>query len=83
MIFADKGRETTRNIPTDQKEREKYCVTDEEVLTLAGQAMAIEAHYSAKAGQHRPMDIEWAKDGVDGRLYIVQARPETVASRRN
>ena len=83
MIFADKGRETTRNIPTDQKEREKYCITDEEALTLAGQAITIEEHYSAKAGTHRPMDIEWAKDGVDGQLYIVQARPETVASRRD
>ena len=83
MIFADKGRETTRNIPTDQKEREKYCITDDEALTLAGQAIAIEEHYSAKAGAHRPMDIEWAKDGVDGQLYIVQARPETVASRRD
>ena len=83
MIFADKGRETTRNIPTDQKEREKYCITDEEVLILAGQAIEIEEHYSARAGTHRPMDIEWAKDGVDGQLYIVQARPETVASRRD
>ena len=83
MIFADRGRETTRNIPTDQKEREKYCLSDEEVLTLAGQAIVIEEHYSAKAGHHRPMDIEWAKDGLDGRLYIVQARPETVASRRD
>ena len=83
MIFADKGRETTRNIPTDQKEREKYCITDDEALTLAGQAITIEEHYSAKAGVHRPMDIEWAKDGVDGQLYIVQARPETVASRRD
>jgi pyruvate,water dikinase len=83
MIFADKGRETTRNIPTDQKEREKYCISDEEALTLAGQAITIEEHYSAKAGTHRPMDIEWAKDGVDGQLYIVQARPETVASRRD
>ncbi len=83
MIFSSGGRATTRNIPTDRKEREKYCLADDEVLTLASQAIAIEEHYSAKAGQHRPMDIEWAKDGVDGKLYIVQARPETVASRRN
>lgn len=83
MVFADRGRETTRNIPTDKKAREKYCISDEEVLVLAGQAITIEAHYSAKAGLPRPMDIEWAKDGVDNQLYIVQARPETVASRRN
>lgn len=83
MIFSSRGRATTRNIPTDRKEREKFCITDEEALTLAGQAIAIEEHYSARAGAHRPMDIEWAKDGVDGKLYIVQARPETVASRRD
>ncbi|WP_457798763.1 phosphoenolpyruvate synthase [Methylocystis sp. S23] len=83
MIFSNRGRATTRNIPTDRKEREKFCITDDEALTLAGQAIAIEEHYSARAGAHRPMDIEWAKDGVDGKLYIVQARPETVASRRN
>ncbi|PPD42958.1 MAG: phosphoenolpyruvate synthase [Methylocystis sp.] len=83
MIFSNRGRATTRNIPTDRKARERFCIADEEVLTLAGQAITIEAHYSAKAGEHRPMDIEWAKDGVDGQLYIVQARPETVASRRD
>lgn len=83
MVFADRGRETTRNIPTDKKAREKYCLSDDEVLTLAGQAMAIETHYSGIAGVQRPMDIEWAKDGIDNELYIVQARPETVASRRN
>ena len=83
MVFSTRGRATTRNLPTDVKDREKFCISDEEALTLAGQAMTIEEHYSAKAGARRPMDIEWAKDGVDGRLYIVQARPETVASRRD
>ncbi len=83
MIFSTAGRATTRNIPTDRKERERFCISDAEALTLAGQAIAIEEHYSAKAGEKRPMDIEWAKDGVDGELYIVQARPETVASRRD
>ena len=52
------------------------------MLTLADAAIRIEDHYSRKAGQPTPMDIEWAKDGVDGQLYIVQARPETVASQR-
>ncbi len=83
MIFSESGRATTRNIPTDIKERERFCLSDAEVLALAGQAMKIEQHYSAKAGVSRPMDVEWAKDGVDGRLYIVQARPETVASQRD
>ena len=83
MIFATGGRATTRNVPTDRKEREKFCLSDPEVLDLVGHAIAIEEHYSAKAGCRRPMDVEWAKDGVDGRLYILQARPETVASRRD
>ena len=83
MILSEGGYATTRNIPTDSKEREKFCLSDAEVLALAGQAIAIEEHYSAKAESERPMDVEWAKDGVDGRLYIVQARPETVASRRD
>ena len=83
MIFAEGGRVTTRNIPTDRKQQEKFCISDAEVLKLAGQAIAIEEHYSAKAGELRPMDIEWAKDGIDGRLYVVQARPETVASRKD
>jgi len=83
MIFAEGGRATTRNMPTDAKERGRFCISDDEVLNLAEQALIIEAHYSVKASAPRPMDIEWAKDGLDGRLYIVQARPETVASRRN
>ena len=74
---------TTRDAPTPPELRARYCLTDEEVLTLAGQAMAIEDHYSAHAGHRQPMDIEWAKDAEDGALYIVQARPETVASRRS
>ncbi|SDD86927.1 phosphoenolpyruvate synthase [Sphingomonas sp. YR710] len=54
------------------------CLDDAEILALAEQAMAIEAHYSHRAGQDTPMDIEWAKDGPSGRLFIIQARPETV-----
>ncbi len=83
MVYARGGtRASTRNIPTDKKERERFCITDAEVLTLADYAIKVEDHYSAKAGESRPMDMEWAKDGLDGKLYMVQARPETVASRR-
>ncbi len=82
MVYGSGGK-ATRNLPTAVAERERFCLSDAEVLDLAGQALAIEAHYSAKAGVPRPMDIEWAKDGVDGKLYIVQARAETVASRKN
>jgi pyruvate,water dikinase len=83
MVYAQgAGRDTTRNMPTSAAERGRFCLTDAEVLDLADAAVTIETHYSRRAGQPVPMDIEWAKDGLDGRLYIVQARPETVASRR-
>ena len=73
---------STRNVPTDAAERARFCLSDAEVLDLADCAIRIEDHYSARAGHAEPMDIEWAKDADDGLLYIVQARPETVASRR-
>ena len=78
MIFVEGGtKNTTRNIPTPKADRARFCLDDADVLELAGYACAIERHYG------RPMDIEWAKDGVDGQLYIVQARPETAASQRS
>jgi len=79
---AGGGRQTTRNVPTPKADRERFCIDDDEALVLADYAIKVEKHYSAKAGKSRPMDMEWAKDGVDGRLYMVQARPETVASQR-
>ena len=69
------GASGTRDESVPEAERRRFCVTDEEVLELAGAAIAIERHYG------QPMDIEWAKDGVDGLTYIVQARPETATSR--
>ncbi len=83
MIYAEGGtREATRNIPTPRADRERFCINDEEVLTLADYAIQVEQHYSTKAGHEMPMDMEWAKDGLDGKLYLVQARPETVASQK-
>ena len=83
MIYAEGStREPVRNIPTPKADRERFCIDDEDVLTLADYAIKIEEHYSAQAGHDKPMDIEWAKDGIDGKLYIVQARPETVASQQ-
>jgi pyruvate,water dikinase len=67
---------------TSTAERGRFCIDDGEVLKLADVALRIEDHYSKRAGLPTPMDIEWAKDAVDGRLYVVQARPETVASQR-
>jgi pyruvate, water dikinase len=74
--------EATRNVPVRDSERQRFAISDDEVLQLARYAVAIEKHYSAMAGKARPMDIEWAKDGESGELYIVQARPETVHSIR-
>jgi len=72
----------TRNLPTSEAERDRFCLDDAEVLRLADYALKIERHYGAKANRPVPMDIEWAKDGIDGRLYVVQARPETAAAQR-
>ena len=77
-----RGGSSTRNITTRHEERDRFCISDVEVLELVENALCIEAHYSRRAGHPMPMDIEWAKDGEDGRLYIVQARPETVASQK-
>lgn len=70
-----KASETVEIVETDSADRLRFCLTDAEVESLAQQAMTIEAHYG------RPMDIEWGKDGQTGRLFILQARPETVKSR--
>ena len=84
MVYAKGGgRDPIHNVPTPKEDQQRFCISDEEVLTLADAAVKIEQHYSAKAGHAMPMDIEWAKDGIDGRLYMVQARPETVASQKS
>jgi pyruvate,water dikinase len=70
----------TSNVGVRKEDRQRFCITDDDVLQLAKYAVAIEKHYTKKAGQPRPMDIEWAKDGLSGELFIVQARPETVHS---
>jgi len=69
---------STRNVIVQQEERQRFALSDDEVLELARQAVIIEQHYTAQAGEPRPMDIEWARDGETGELFIVQARPETV-----
>ena len=84
LVYGERrGGATVFNQPTPYEDRERFCVSDAEVLELAGLALRIEAHYSERSGRDTPMDIEWARDGLDGRLYIVQARPETVASQRS
>jgi pyruvate,water dikinase len=75
MIYAGQEGGETRNVPTSKREQQSFVLNDEEILDLARQAATIEEHYG------QPMDMEWAKDGETGELYIVQARPETVQSR--
>ena len=79
MVYADSSKpgRSVETVDVDPAERRQFCVTDAEVELLARQALIIEKHYG------RPMDIEWARDGDDGQLYIVQARPETVQSRQD
>ncbi len=77
MVYGEEAKagRSVKTVEVDRAERARFCLSDAEVSELAKQAMIIEQHYQ------RPMDIEWAKDGDDGKLYIVQARPETVKSR--
>ncbi|HYA38292.1 MAG TPA: phosphoenolpyruvate synthase [Candidatus Methylomirabilis sp.] len=80
MVYAQDAADgvSTRNVTVPDAERVCFSLTDDEALELARFAVKIEEHYSGQAGRDMPMDIEWAKDGADGKLYVVQARPETV-----
>ncbi|MCD6464699.1 phosphoenolpyruvate synthase [Candidatus Woesearchaeota archaeon] len=83
LIYSKDSLKPTKNVPTPLHERNSFALTDEEVLTLARWGCIIEEHYSKKHNKWTPMDIEWAKDGVTGELFIVQARPETVQSQKS
>ncbi len=82
MIYSNRSDERVVNVPTSPNKQKSFSISDEEVLELAKYAILIEKHYSKEAGHKQPMDIEWAKDGIDGKIYIVQARPETVQSQK-
>jgi pyruvate,water dikinase len=83
MIYGSgDAKVLTRNVVVPEADRRRFCLNDDEILELARQGMVIEEHYSKKAGRDMPMDIEWAKDGRSGELFIVQARPETVQSQK-
>lgn len=81
MVYSAKGsKHPTHNIPTTDEEMKTFSITDDDVLELAKYAIIIEEHYTKEAGEYRPMDMEWCKDGDSGEIFIVQARPETVQS---
>jgi pyruvate,water dikinase len=79
MVLGDQGSAglSVKTVEVPQADRNRFCLSDDEVIELARFALHIEEHYQ------RPMDIEWAKDGADGKIYILQARPETVKSRKS
>ncbi|HBB35875.1 MAG TPA: phosphoenolpyruvate synthase [Cyanobacteria bacterium UBA9273] len=83
MVYDEEGSKLTKNVRVALPEQRKFCLTDDEVLQLARWAVQIENHYSQVRGVYSPMDIEWAKDGITGELFIVQARPETVQSQKS
>ena len=83
MIYASEGAETTTIVPVPDEDRNRFCITEDEILKLAKWTVIIEDHYSNKAGFFKPMDIEWGKDGNTGELFILQARPETVQSQKD
>ena len=76
LVYSVGGSASTQNVAVSQEDQKHFCITDDEELKLADWGMQIEEHYK------KPMDIEWAKDGRDGSLYVVQARPETVQSQK-
>jgi pyruvate,water dikinase len=82
LIYDIGGSKMVKNVPVSAADRARFALADDEILTLARWACLIEEHYSAKRGRPTPMDIEWAKDGLTGEIFIVQARPETVQSQK-
>ena len=82
LVYWLDGESSTKNIPTSADERTSFILGDDEIVKLAEWAVTVEEHYSQKAGKYRPMDLEWAKDGITGELFILQARPETVKSQQ-
>ena len=86
MVYGEPSADdprSVRNLEVPEAERQRFALSDDDVLTLARWACRIERHYSEQRGTSTPMDIEWAKDGESGELFILQARPETVQSRQS
>jgi len=83
LVYESGGTRQTRSVPVPAEDRERFVLSDDDILTLARWAVLVEEHYSRLRGETTPMDIEWAKDGRSGELFLVQARPETVHARRD
>jgi pyruvate,water dikinase len=83
MIYGDGPHERTRQIPVEKHLQQRFCLTDEQVTLLTNWVVKIETYYSEQRDRWTPMDVEWAIDGLTNELFIVQARPETIHSRRD
>ena len=83
LVYDIGGSKMVKNVPVPSDDRSRFAITDDEILSLARWACLIEDHYSHKRRQYTPMDMEWAKDGRTGELFILQARPETVQSQKS
>lgn len=83
LVYDVGGSKGTKNVPVPPADRKRYVLSEDEILELARWACVIEDHYSEANKRYSPMDMEWAKDGVSGQMFIVQARPETVQSRKD
>jgi pyruvate,water dikinase len=83
LIYGETGGRMVKNVPVSEADQNRFAISDDDILALARWACLIEEHYSSIKGRPTPMDIEWAKDGQTNELFIVQARPETVESRRD
>ena len=82
MVYGDDADQRVRIIPAEEGQRQRFCLEDRQVLQLAGWVTAIESYYTKLKGKWCPVDTEWAVDGLTGGLFIVQARPETIHSRK-
>jgi pyruvate, water dikinase len=83
LVYEHGGTRQTRSVPVPPDDRKRFVLSDDDILTLARWAVLVEEHYSRLRGTPTPMDIEWAKDGDSGELFLVQARPETVHAQRD
>jgi len=82
MVYGDDPDERVKIIPADRHQQQRFCLEEATILRLASWVCSIEEYYSGVKGQWCPMDVEWAVDGLSGELFIVQARPETIHSRK-
>ena len=83
LVCATGGDDAVINLPVAEADKNRFAISDDEILALARWGCLIEEHYSKVKGRLTPMDIEWARDGITGELFILQARPETVESRKD